>query len=554
VTQLAAGTDLQAAVNSANCGDTLVLQAGQVYPGFSLPAKGCDAGHYITIRSSAAGSGLPSEGTRVTPCNAGVSSLPGRPGLKCASNSNVLARVAGRPAATQIIRTDDKANYYRLIGLEIADTGANRSSGYYDLVFLRNADHIILDRCWIHGTPTGEDVKGVQFESSSYIAVVDSYISDIHSKVSAWGADSTAIGSITGPGPVKIVNNFLEAAGENVLWGGGASKTNVSDIEIRRNHFFKPFLWWQNHGSYFGTLFVVKNLFEHKSGVREIVEGNIFENSWQMAQKGTSILFYPKNQYGRCPGCAVHDVVFRYNVVRHVVNAISLSTDYATTCPGEAGGGIGNCLYLSGPLYNVSIHDNLLEDISQSTYSPGQCCADGSLFGIGTDQPANWPHDISIEHNTAFPDGAIFNVTIRSAPQVFSNFTFNNNLVGAGTYGFRTRLPGKGQPGCAGSGGALGTLNGCMGSTWTFTHNVIVSSSQPAPASPYPDTPNCGTLSSCGQFFTNDWNAVQFTDYNHGKGGDYRLLPTSPYKNQGSDGRDLGADMDTLGTATAGVE
>ena len=80
-------------------------------------------------------------------------------------------------------------------------------SGYYDLVFLQNADHVILDRCWIHGSALGEDVKGVEFEGSSYIAVIDSYVSDIHSKSSGWGADSSAIGSVTGTGPVKIVNN-----------------------------------------------------------------------------------------------------------------------------------------------------------------------------------------------------------------------------------------------------------------------------------------------------------------------------------------------------------
>lgn len=553
VTQVAPSDSLQTAINNANCGDTLVLQAGQTYSGFSLPAKGCDAGHYITIRSSAAGAGLSAEGTRATPCNAGVSSLPGRPDLNCAFTSNVMARIAGAPAASQIIRNADGANYYRLIGLEVADTNSNGSGGYYDLVLLKNANHIILDRCWVHGTPTGEDVKGVQFENSAYIAVVDSYISDIHSKVSGWGADSAAIGSITGPGPVKIVNNFLEAAGENILWGGGGSSTNVSDIELRRNHFFKPFTWWQKHSTYFGTLFVVKNLFENKSGVRELVEANIFENNWQMAQKGTSILFYPVNQYGRCPGCSVHDVIFRYNIVRHVVSGISMSTNYATTCPGQPGGGIGNCLYPSGTLYNVSIHDNLLEDVSQSTYSPGSCCSGGVLFGIGTDQPANWPHDISIEHNSGFPDGAIFNVVIRAAPQVFSSFTFNNNLMGTGTYGFHTVLPGNGHPGCAGGAGALGTLAGCMGSTWTFSQNAFISASLPAPPSPYPSTPSCGTLSSCAQLFGNDWNAVRFANYNHGNGGDYRLLPTSPYKNQGTDGKDLGADMDTLLTVTAGV-
>ena len=208
------------------------------------------------------------------------------------------------------------------MGLEIADTGANGATGgYYDLIMLTDADHIIFDRCWIHGSPIGEDVKGVEFSSSSYIGVIDSYISDIHSKVLGYGADSAAIGSVTGTGPVKIVDNFLEASGENVLWGGGASATNVTDVELRRNHMFKPFTWWRLSPTYLGTLFVVKNLFENKTGVRELVEGNIFENNWAQSQKGTAILFYPRNQTGKCPECTVHDVIFRYNIVRHAETA-----------------------------------------------------------------------------------------------------------------------------------------------------------------------------------------------------------------------------------------
>jgi hypothetical protein len=42
-------------------------------------------------------------------------------------------------------------------------------------------------------------------------------------------------------------------------------------------------------------------------------------------------------------------------------------------------------------------------------------------------------------------------------------------------------------------------------------------------------------------------------DYNQGNLGDYHLLSSSPYKNAGTDGRDLGADIDGLMNATAGV-
>ena len=44
-----------------------------------------------------------------------------------------------------------------------------------------------------------------------------------------------------------------------------------SDIEFRRNHFFKPTSW---KGKW-----MIKNLIEIKSAQRVLIEGNIFENN-----------------------------------------------------------------------------------------------------------------------------------------------------------------------------------------------------------------------------------------------------------------------------------
>lgn len=557
VIRLNDGDSLQDALRRAACGDTIELQAGATYTGlFELPAKPCDDAHWIVIRSSAPDSSLPPEGKRITPCYAGVAALPGRPPFHCDSTHNVLARLAGAKSQNKIVANSSGANHYRIVALEIADTGANSlAGGYYDLVFLKDADHIVFDRCWIHGTSTGEDVKGVDFENSSHIAVIDSFISDIHSKVSGFGADSSAIGSVTGIGPVKIVNNFLEAAGVSVLWGGGKSTTTISDVEFRRNHVFKPLIWWQKSPNYFGTLFAVKNLYETKNSLRELIEGNIFENNWKMAQVGTAILLTPKNQYGACPGCTVHDLVFRYNIVRHTANALGLASVYATTCVGEPGGGTGSCRFFSGAIYNVDIHDNIFEDISGQTYDPGSCCTAGTLFGLTTNQPSNWPHDITIEHNTGFPVGGAVFLAVNSPPQVFSNLVFRNNLVGSGELGFRALPVGGGDKGCSGPDGAIGALDRCFDGDWIFTNNVIVhTGSKPAlPGDPYPKTPHCGKLKSCSQFFPKNWAAVGFVNFANGNGGDYHLRPSSPYHHAGTDEKDVGADVDAVNAATAGV-
>jgi hypothetical protein len=47
---------------------------------------------------------------------------------------------------------------------------------------------------------------------------------------------------------------------------------------------------------------------------------------------------------------------------------------------------------------------------------------------------------------------------------------------------------------------------------------------------------------------------VQFVNYNNGDGGNYQLQTHSLYKNKGTDGKDLGADIVGLNAALANVE
>ena len=49
-------------------------------------------------------------------------------------------------------------------------------------------------------------------------------------------------------------------------------------------------------------------------------------------------------------------------------------------------------------------------------------------------------------------------------------------------------------------------------------------------------------------------NDAGFVNYNNANGGNYELQPSSPYKNKGTDGKDLGADIVGLNAALANVE
>ncbi len=222
---VAANGNFQSALNSAQCGDTIALQAGATFSGnFMVPAKNCDAAHWIIIRTSAADSSLPPEGTRITPCFAGVASLPGRPSFGCSSTKNVMAKIVYAGFGSQPIQFAPGANYFRFLGLEITRTSPGNV--IYNLVSLQNggpADHLIFDRVWIHGTAQDETTRGLALGGSTYVAVVDSFFSDFHCvAVSGACGDSQAINGGLGDlpmGPYKIVDNYLEAAGENLMFG-----------------------------------------------------------------------------------------------------------------------------------------------------------------------------------------------------------------------------------------------------------------------------------------------------------------------------------------------
>src|SRR5262249_27265628 len=138
-------------------------------------------------------------------------------------------------------------------------------------------------------------------------------------------------------GPYKIVNNFLEASGEIILFGGAAATTTASDIEIRRNHFFKPLSWMPGApgfvGGPSGDPFIVKNHFELKNAQRVLFEGNILENNWGgFSQSGKSIVLTPRNPFSKgrdtntCPVCKVADITIRYNTISHVGGGIGIAT------------------------------------------------------------------------------------------------------------------------------------------------------------------------------------------------------------------------------------
>ena len=348
-----AGGNLQTAINSAACGDDIVLAAGASFTGnFLFPDKGCTA--YIVIRGAGP---CPAIGTRITTATAA-----GMPEL-LAPGSNLSP-----------VEINTGAGYYRFVCLAV--TAPATVIQLNALVRLHPVSastvaqlphHIILDRVYLHGHPTLNLARCLMM-NSAWTAVVDSYLSECHAK----GSDAQAIVGWTGPGPYLIRNNFLEGSGENVMFGG-ADPSIVglvpSDITIQGNHVSKP-MAWKTSGAW-----TVKNLLELKLGKRVLIEGNLFENTWPDGQVGYALLFKSVNQSGNAPWSETSDVTVRDNVIRNAGHGINIAEHPEP--------------YPVIPLARVLVENNLIYGLTVPTLS-------GSI-GIQLVRP---PAGVTLRHNT----------------------------------------------------------------------------------------------------------------------------------------------------------
>ncbi len=481
------GGDFQAALNRALPGDIITLKAGAIFKGnFTLPAK--KGTGWVVIRSSTPDSGLPPSGTRVSKQSAAL-----MPKIVTANSDGAILTAPG-------------THHYRLIGLEISvQAGVKTNYGVLKLgdgsAAQRSLDlvpsDLIVDRCYIHGNATGDISRGIGLNSAR-TAVVDSYISEIHGV----GMDTQAICGWNGPGPFKIVNNYLEAAGENFMLGGADPQIAgliPTDIEFRRNHLYKPLTWKVGDPGYGGVHWSVKNLFELKNAQRILIEGNVFENNWADGQEGFALVFKSVNQDGGAPWSVTRDVTFVNNVVRHSGAGINL-LGRDPNQPGDL-------------MRRVLVRNNLWDDIDGARWK-----THGRFLQI-SDAP-----DVIVDHNTILHSGTV--ITAYGAPS--PNFVFTNNLCAHNDYGV------KGDGTAVGN----GTLNAYMPGA-IFTRNVLAGGAN----SNYPQ----------GNFFPRSLAEVGVIDRTVDRNAGFRLTLLKPYQAVGIDGKDPGCDLTALAKATTGV-
>jgi len=555
ILQVRAGENLQSVLDNARPGDEVVLPAGQSFRGsFLLPNKPGDG--WITVRSSALD--RLTEGKRVKP-----------------SDATLMPKIIA-PRDLPAFRTENGSARWRLAGLEVTVDPSVRLN--YAIISLGDGQEttfdlltsdITLDRMYIHGAPQCQCRRGVAMHGARQ-AVIDSYISEVHVQ----GQDSQGIAGWNGPGPFKIVNNYLEAAGENILFGGsdpmlvfrmtvkeGATTTRAtlvdvppfsagtpimftvggktgqhaytvlrevtesevtfdelsappdanstatvgvvpSDLEIRRNTFFKPLTWKADDPSFAGARWSVKNLFELKSAQRVLVDGNWMENSWVDAQAGTGVLLTSTNQDGGCPYCVTQDVTFSNNVVKNTLQGLVLIGHQSSA----------GAMSQPATIQRVNVYNNLFYPTSR-------------LFSFF--HQAGY---VTVENNTGFST----NVTLVAVPQeegLLPGYQFRGNILERAVYGV------------GGEGNAFLTS---YFPDFVWDKNALVNSSGGTDQERSNDF--LKNAYPPGTLVVSSRSGVRFVDL-AGADKDYRglaLAANSPLKNNGLNGKDHGVDFTEL--------
>lgn len=488
-------------------------------------------------------------------------------------------------------QSDSQTDTYTLLWL-----GGARSGGDQQSVSSHAPHDFEFDRCFLDGGGTLSDtVRGIELNAHN-VTVKNSRLSGFKSTA----GDAQAILILSSMGNISIDNNYLEGSGENILIGGGdtsirqtATVSNPSttgctlstttdlqphqfvsftsggnrsvgmaaeiatintstgavtfkntltaspdtganarwasdarNIEIRRNFVPKQITWKVNDPSYNvgGTRWVVKNGIELKRGRFVVLEGNIIKDVWASQQEGAAFALTPVNQDGQDPTAAITDIYVVNNIVNRAPQFFSV---FGTS--GSNGSSYVQTRY-------VTFRNNLAANLDR-TFNDG-----------GPGQGSSWTPKLIYPgggYSGTPPDYvSLINNTIRQAvrPGNFERLL----IMESGTQMTNARLINN-------------NLEGQLWITYETTNSLKISASMPG-----------------GVVKKNWWGFELFSHHNgyenaapdnyyqssfpaydaafaNPAGGNFTVTSTSA-NNGGTDGKDTGPDMTTLGAATAGTE
>jgi hypothetical protein len=501
------------------------------------------------------------------------------------SNCSTTVNLTDVGTGMQSVSNQNVPHGWKFSGIEFAPTSGNFMfneivlGGGRETSPLSMPDHFEFDRIWMHDFSETQNgpLRGIA-ENSTNFNIHDSYIAGI--KVVGNG-DTQAIGGWSSYGPTTITNNFLESAGENLLYGGVIPTyyplTNQNKT-MTGNYFYKPFIWKQASGTvtpsgaclfdattspdpdhrggewYLDTMtsqqyvcvngtwtttgssppgYGVKNIFESKNGRNWTVTGNVFEGAWTDAQQGEALGFGQHLDSG--PGFANDHITVTNNKITKVYRFL----EGGSLCSGTSTGTVqcvngitnhhtitNNLAVLGGPAYC---------GVSFNSATCGYNMWAVLWSGHATLQDT-WDHNTivqpdGISASPYTPNAYLYDLTLVPSPlndqSIYTNSINSYDFPFAIT-GFSTGWTNSTWNRMAMI-GATGTYTGSAG-----TGNTMTNTSLPANTA-----------------------AVGFVNTST---GDYHLASTSPYSAANgsatllsSDGTDLGADIDLINWKTSGA-
>jgi hypothetical protein len=486
-------------------------------------------------------------------------------------------------------------HHWRIAGLEFVDQNDSPNynmlvlgSGNETSVLVGVVNHIEVDHNYFHDTPghTNGPTRAIA-DNGAYNYFHDNYIAGMR------GGEAQAIGGWGSPGPTAIINNFLEAGGENTLYGGNGSGSGTPNAnkQFIGNYYYKPptwkrttntdapsgSCWWDNYdpnhsgGEWYldsntstqyqcqsnftwastasspvGTI-TVKNGGEHKNGQKFLYYGNLFNFIWASAQSGQA--FNINQEAGSGPGLSNDHITVQNNQMTNVYQF----TLMGSSCNQPSSFSIP-CLTL--PVSHAYINNLVVISLNACgvTFTTGSATCGFHMYETSW---GGWPQQgMLFNHNTIYT-GDTWSGLYPQNPQ--AQFMDNGSGVLGGTNGTVDNWINKnniwsgdfngggGSPGCS-------TILDCYYTHSSWHHNVLLNGTASAYNSP-------GATNTFDQSTTAYPTANSTIAYTNVSTGDYHLTSSSPYSaaNAGAtllsdDGTDLGADIDAINVATSGAK
>jgi hypothetical protein len=261
----------------------------------------------------------------------------------------------------------------------------------------------------------------------------------------------------------------------------------------------------------------VKNLLELKVGRRVLVEGNVLEGTWVDAQAGYGVVLKSVNQDGAATWSQTTDVTLRRNVITGVAAGLSLS-------------GSPEANPVGAPLSRVLVEQNLVVLGDPAVLAPGNpALSRGVLISAG-------PRDIALRHNTV---AGARSVSLLMIGEDWGVFELVDNAFGVGSYG---GIKGDGSQEPSGPNEGTDILQTYTGGRYRFAGNAVWAPGALTAAAR-------GAYPATNVLVEGADDAAVFASVAR---GDYRIA-LARLRRIATDGRDPGADIAALDSATAGV-